>query len=274
MMTRRHLRCAWPILTVALTACVLPLNVTESGSPALVGVIHRDDGTPAVGTRVAITNDQGHTSCAHTTARTFTDSAGVFRFPPTTLVQRWVLIIPPVERFVNWYGVCAGPADSALELAYHGIVSLQYGGERATVDSVNCLRWTWRGRARATCTGPRAVDRLQRGGGWSDANGSGYYRLIAAGLGSENGESGLYVQWVQQSATGSPEVVRETVAIPLAPNSLSILEAKLFAENSGAVCVDVRALRRPPHWYSVVDEVHEAIELRGPGDSRSVVSCP
>ena len=129
----RHLRFGRPILTLALTGCVLPLNVTESGSPALVGIIRRDDGTPAIGARVAITNDQGRRSCAHTSARTFTDSAGVFRFPPTTRVQRWVMIVPAFERFFNWYGVCAGPTDSVLELAYNGYVRLHYdsGGPRS-----------------------------------------------------------------------------------------------------------------------------------------------
>src|SRR5206468_5420250 len=141
------------------------------------------DGTPLIGARVAITNDEGRTSCAHTSARTFTDSAGVFRFPPTTHIQRWIVLVPPVERFFNWYGVCAGPADSALDLAYDGSVRLRGSADRSAGDTLNCLQWTWRGRARATCTGPDAEDRVQWGGGWSDANGSGYYRLIAVSHG-------------------------------------------------------------------------------------------
>jgi hypothetical protein len=64
------------------------------------------------------------------------------------------------------------------------------------------------------------------------------------------------------------------MAISLTPDIFSSLEAKLFAESSGAVCVDVRSVRMPPHWYSLVDEVHEAKELGAPGVSRSVVSCP
>ncbi|MFL5613002.1 MAG: carboxypeptidase-like regulatory domain-containing protein [Gemmatimonadaceae bacterium] len=267
-------RAVWPILTLALTACVLPLNVQESGSPVLVGIIRRDDGAPAIGARVAITNDQGRSSCAHTSARTFTDSAGVFRFSPTTRVQRWVMVVPAFERFFNWYGVCAGPADSALELAYVGYVGVHYGGEGAAVDTLNCLQWRWHGRARATCTGPHAEDKVQWGGGWSDARGSGYYRMIAVSHGAQSAESGVYVQWVQRVAAGQAEVVRETIGISLTPDMLSSLTAKLFVESSGVACVDVRTVQRPPHWYSLVDQVHEAKELRGPGDSRTVVSCP
>ena len=133
---------------------------------------------------------------------------------------------------------------------------------------------TWRGRPRATCTGRNAGDRVQLGGGWSDARGSGYYRLIAVSHGSQSAESGVYVQWVERSPTGPSEVVRETIAIALTPEILSSLEAKLFAESSGAVCVDVRSARQL-HWYDFgLHEVHEAKELRGPGESRAVASCP
>lgn len=262
------------LLALVLAGCVLPLNVHEVGSPVLVGVVRRDDGAPAIGVRVAITNDYGRASCAHTSARTFTDSAGVFRFAPTTYVQRWVMLVPAVERFFNWYGVCAGSADSLLELAYDGYVRLHYGGEGAAVDTLNCLQWSWHGRPRATCTGPGAEDRVQRGGGWSDARGSGYYRLIAVSHGSPSAESGVYVQWVEQSRASPSESVRETIAISLTPDILSSLEAKLFAESSGAACIDVRSVRMPRHWYNLEDEVHVARELRAPGESRPVVSCP
>jgi hypothetical protein len=265
---------AW-ILTFALSGCVLPANIHEPGSPALVGIVHREDGTPAVGARVAITNDDGRASCSHTSARTFTDSAGVFRFAPTTSVQRWVVLVPPIERFFNWYGVCAGASDSTLELTHHGLVRLHNPSEGSVVDTLNCLQWTWRGRPRAMCTGRGAENTVQLGGGWSDARGSGFYRLIAVSHGSASAPSGVYVQWVQHSDTGSSETIRETIAIVLTPDMLSSLEAQLLAERSGAVCVDVRIVRRPPHWYNFVDhEVHEAKELGAPGESHSVVSCP
>jgi hypothetical protein len=266
-------RYAPPILALAVTGCVLPLNIPEAGSPVLVGIVHREDGTPAIGARIAITNEPGRSSCAHTSARTFTDATGVFRFEPTTFVQRWVVVVPPIEKFFNWYGVCAGTSDSGLELTYHGRVRIHYGGEGSKVDTLNCLQWTWQGRHRATCTGPGAENTIQRGGGWSDAHGSGFYRMIAVSHGSASAESGVYVQWVQYGNTGLSETVRETIAISLTPDMLSGLEAKLFAE-LGAVCVDVRSVRWPPHWYSLVDEVHEARELGAPGESHRVVSCP
>ena len=98
--------------------------------------------------------------------------------------------------------------------------------------------------------------------------------MIAVSHGSQGAESGVYVQWVQRGATGQSGIVRETIGISLTPDMLSSLTAKLFVESSGAACVDVRTVQRPPHWYSLVDEVHEAKELRGPGDSRTVASCP
>jgi hypothetical protein len=276
-MFREHvdrIRLARPILILALTGCVLPLNVKEAGSPALVGIVHHDDGTPVIGALIAITNDPGRASCAHTSARTFTDSAGAFRFGPTIFVQRWVILMPPVERFFNWFGICGGPADSLLDLTYDGLVPLHHSADAHAADTLNCLQWVWRGRPRTTCTGPHAEDRIQSGGGWSDARGTGFYRLIAVSHGSASAESGAYVQWVQRGNTGMPEVVRWTIGISLTQDILQSLETKLFVRSSGAACVDVRSVRHPPHWYRLVDEVHEARELRAPGESRVVASCP
>jgi hypothetical protein len=112
------------------------------------------------------------------------------------------------------------------------------------------------------------------GGGWSDARGSGYYRLIAVSHGSADAESGVYVQWVQHRDASGHEAVRETIGISLTPAILQSLEMKLFVRPSGAACVDVRSVRQPPHWYTLVDQVHEAKELGPPGESRSITSCP
>jgi hypothetical protein len=268
----RRIRSARLTLTLALIGC-LPLDVTEAGSPVLVGIVHHEDGTPSIGSRVAITNDNGLASCAHTSARTFTDSAGIFRFAPTTFVRRWVMLFPPVERFWNWYGLCAGPADSVLDLTYEGRVPLHYEAEAHGVDTLSCLQWSWHGRPRATCAGRGADDRIQLGGGWSDARGSGYYRLIAVSHGSAVAESGVYVQWVQHRDASGHEAVRETIGLSLTSAILQSLETKLFVRSSGAACVDVRSVRQPPHWYTLVDQVHEARELGAPGESRTVTSC-
>ena len=262
------------VLALVLTGCVLPLSVKEAGSPALIGIVHRDDGRRAIGARVAITNDGGRSACSHISTRTFTDSAGVFRFGPTIYVQRWVMLIPPVERFFNAYGVCAGPSDSALDFTYEGTVPLQGRKDAQRADTLSCLQWSWRDRPRTTCTGPQAEDQIQLGGGWSDARGSGFYRLIAVRRGVPGAESGVYVQWVQRASAGQPESVRETIAIGPTPDMLQSLETKLFIRQSGAACVDVRSVRQPPHWYALVDQVHEAKELHAPGESNSVISCP
>jgi hypothetical protein len=98
--------------------------------------------------------------------------------------------------------------------------------------------------------------------------------LIAVSHGSPSAESGVYVQWVQRGLSGLPDSVRETTVIAQTPVMFEYLETKLFVEQSGAACVDVRSIRERPHWYTIVDEVHEARELRGPGESHAVVSCP
>jgi len=61
------------------------------------------------------------------------------------------------------------------------------------------------------------------------------------------------------------------VAVPRLDNAR--LKARLYAESSGAACVDVRSIGWPPHWYSLIDEVHAAKELGVPGESRNVASC-
>lgn len=242
------LRSAASLLTLGLTSCVLPLNVSEPGSPSLVGIVTRADGMPAVAARVAVTNDYGNPSCGHTNARAFADSSGIFHFAPTTYVQHWVVFFPPIEKFSNYYAVCAGAADSILARAYEGSVGLGYH-EAPARDTLRCLEWAWQDRTRVTCNGPGAEDRIQSGGAWSDADGAGFYRLIVVRDRSERRDVGVYVQWVQRTNSSPPQRVRQAVALPLPARLISLDTVKVFWMSAGP-CVDLHSTLRARHWYS------------------------
>lgn len=258
---------------LGLSGCVLPVDIKQPGSPTLVGMLRRSDGMPAIGARAAIPDYYSHASCAQIRARTFTDSSGVFRFAPTTYVQHWVMLFPAFERFSNGYAVCAGPSDSTLDRGYEGSVSLGYKAQPAR-DTLRCLEWEWQGRSRVTCTGPDAEDAIQTRGTWRDARGTGFYRLIVVRDRVSDERLGVYLQWVQRNDSGPPERVRETIALPLAARVLTLDEAALYSTSAG-VCVSARSTGRPPHWYSLHQaELHEALLLGAPGETRANTSCP
>jgi hypothetical protein len=260
-------------LLLGLTACVLPVNLPEPGSPTLVGILRRRDGTPAIGARVAITNDYSRSGCMHPSVRGFADSAGVFRFAPTTYVQHWLVVFPPLEKFANLYAVCAGPSDSTLDRAYEGGVSLGYK-EQPAHDTLQCLEWEWEGRSRTTCTGPNADDRIQARGAWRDSRGSGFYRLITVRDRTDDKRLGVYVQWVQRTDSGAPELVRETIALPLARRVWKIDSTALYSTSAGA-CAEVSSRGWKEHWYNLsTNDAHHFILLGAPGETRAIGSCP
>jgi hypothetical protein len=125
-----------------------------------------------------------------------------------------------------------------------------------------------------TCTGPGAEDRIQTSGSWRDSRGSGFYRLIVVRDRISDERLGVYLQWVQRTDSGPPELVRETIALPLVPRLVALDEAALYS-TSGGVCVSVRSTGRPPHWYSLHQaELHDALLLGGPGETHASSGCP
>src|SRR5688500_18199285 len=94
---------------ICTQACFLPLPYTESGSPPLTGVIHRQDGTPASALLVAVSATYDDSTCARARASTTTDSAGRFTLPRTFIRRRGFLLFPAFERFSNSYTLCSGP---------------------------------------------------------------------------------------------------------------------------------------------------------------------
>ena len=257
-----------------LTACVLPVHIVEPASQAITGRYLRSDGTPAVGARVAVTRDYKDATCARADARVMADSSGVFRLPKTFLVRRWIMVIPPFEHFGNVYWVCAGSEDAASHAAYRGYVTL-FDRDTSTVmrDTLTCREWSWQGRTRVTCAGPK--DRaMQSGGSWSSGSDSGFYRLIVVEEGAADRSPDAFLQWVTRAEPGGREMVREMIEVPLAARVFAIEEATLRTSGPGSACVSVRSSGRPAHWYSWDGpHVRAALELGPPGVTRTVASC-
>lgn len=113
----RTLRILAALLPV--TGCI-PVHWVQPASPPLYGRFRQADGTPAAGAGVAVSSDYRDPNRARASHRAYVDSTGVFRLSPTTIVQRWVLVIPPVEHFGNGYHFCAGIDHSLVHVAYQG----------------------------------------------------------------------------------------------------------------------------------------------------------
>ena len=270
-MVRGLLLCS---LVLATSGCFIPVPFNEPGSPVVVGQYRQRDGTPAAGARLAVTHDP-HDPATCTDARVLavTDSAGTFRLPATTVRRRGLLLIPPIERFWNSYGLCLSTADSALHLGATGAVMLG-GSDHAKTDSLACLEWVWQDDAQIACWTAGDSTRPSEGGSWTDAGTTGFYRLIVVHVGRNVRHAGVFLQWVERPATGPPERVRETVALPLAPRPLQIDSTALRFTNGGPACVYVHSTGWPRHWWSwgpVRERV--AFILGPPGDMRPVPNC-
>jgi hypothetical protein len=253
------------------TGGCLPIPNAEPSSPVVVGQYVHRDGTPAVGARVAITDHSMDATCSRARALAVTDSAGAFRLPATTARRAIYPLVPPIDHFQNAYWLCASAADSVLHMAYEGAVPIR---TRARPDSIACLEWAWQGEARVTCR--RAGDRatVQVGGRWEDAGATGFYRLIVVPMAWDARKPGVFLQWVERSGTGSPERVRETTALPLAPMLLAIDAAELRLTREGPACVHVRSTGRARRFWSLGPASESlAVALGAPGQMRVVPSC-
>ncbi|MFL5562944.1 MAG: carboxypeptidase-like regulatory domain-containing protein [Gemmatimonadaceae bacterium] len=253
---------------IALAGCYLPVHFVEPASPLLSGTYLGSDGQPVAGARVAVTShtyDDAH--CRRATVRATTDSAGRFHFQSTTIERKGILLVPAIERFFNAYAICTGATDSSLRIAYIGRVPLR--AELVPPDTVSCLQWMWEGRARSVCSGS-SENPVQVGGSWSDGSSNGYYRLINTGPGWDGRESGVFLQWVERDARDGAQIVRQTIAFPLAPKLLDV-SAALISPPGRSACVRVRSAGRPRHWYSWDQtRLDVSVELGPPGVSREM----
>lgn len=252
-------------LVAATTACI-PVNQIEPASPNIYGTFRDDSGAAIVGVPIAITDESWRDPCGHTVYHAVTDSAGVFHLDATTRVQKWLVLIPPVERFVNLYGVCvpSRTGDGATRVAYRGTVPLRWR-TAPRVDTLACLRFVVRGAQRAVCGTPHD-DRVQTGGRWSAGGTAGSYRLIADHAGRA---SGVFLQWLDRA--GRPVA---TVDFPFPRGKHPEVDRAQLFSDATPTCVRVRTRNDPPHWYtSTPAALDSTFELGAPGVMRAVRGC-
>ena len=259
-------------LALSIGACYLPGKFTEPASPPIVGEFRRANGVPGPGARVAVSSDYRDATCTKASEHATTDSSGEFRLGSTTITRHGAWLVPAIEHFANGYTLCVGTVDTSLRMAYSGTLLLN-GHERERSDSLKCLEWIWEDNSRITCAGPRRAA-LQSGGRWTQGSAVGFYRLIIAGDGLDARKAGVFLQWVQQSDRGPPEIVRATIELPLAPHLLELKEARLSMYQDRASCVSVRSTGKPLHFFSWdMNRVNIALELGPPGETRRVSGC-
>jgi hypothetical protein len=259
------------ILALSVPACYLPLTSVEPASPAIVGEYQWANGAPAAGARIAVTSDSHDVTCAKANGRGTTDATGMFQLGRTTVTRRGVWLVPALEHFGNPYYLCVGPADTTLRMVYSGAVNFYNSAVHA--DTLTCLAWIWQDVARTTCAG-RKEPALQSGGTWIQGSAVGFFRLIITGDGRYDRTTGVFLQWVQHAEVGTPEVVRETIALPLAPRFVLLDDAKLWARTDRPTCVSVRSSGKGPHLFNWdLDHVSVALELGAPGETHRVSDC-
>jgi hypothetical protein len=274
MVSRRHAvrsACVSAVVALGASGCFLPIPFTERASPVVIGRYWHPDGMPSAHARVAVTSHHDDATCARALERATTDSMGVFRLRATTVRRRGLWIVPAIERFGNAYWLCAGDADTPLQMAYAGSVSFVVPS--TVPDSITCLEWGWEGRRRVTCSGPNEARALQTGGSWN-GGAEGFYRLIVIEAAWDAREPGVFLQWVQRSDPSAGETVRETVALPLVAGLLEIEEVWFWLPRGRPPCVSVDSRGKPPRFLSWgPGRERVAFELGPPGQMRRVTSC-
>jgi hypothetical protein len=246
------------------TACI-PYHRTEPLSPPVVGSIRYSDNAPASGMLVAVVGSNWRHPCRDATHWVTTDQQGNFEVPASYVQTRWLLILPPMERFFSVFDVCVGRDSSSLTAAYTGRALLR-GGE--PTDTVRCILWTAGGSPQQSCAG-RSQQSVHTSGSWTTATSNGFYRLLVPTDDSRAQEAKL--QWVQR-LDGDGERVVDSLALPLAPMPLQIERAELHA-SAASTCVIVRSAGGKAHWYSNPQVVATILDLGPPGHATPRPRC-
>lgn len=248
------------------TGCLLA-NQVEPRSPNIYGTLRDDSGAPVAGAVVAIDRESSDEPCARTSYRDVTDSSGVFHLEATTRVQKWIVLVPPIERFANYYGLCiSAAADSALvHVSYDGRVPLAWRSG-PPLDTLACTRLTFNGASHAVCEKPAAPS-IQTGGRWSANGTGGSYRLIT----DANHESGgVFLQWLDSA--GRP--VSTTQLSTPSGKYLMLQSATFGADSADEPCVHVRATNQVRHPFAWAQpKVDSSFALGAPGVLRPVRKC-
>jgi len=253
------------LLAVAIAACPVPIRHTETLAPPIVGVLRHSDGTPIVGAQIGVAYGYAKSPCAQTTSRATTDSAGVFRLVATQKDYRVVWVIPNFDRALPSYLLCVGAGDTLLP-AYNGYGSLD---AEAPPDSVTCLQWEWRERARVTCSG-KAQRAVVEGGRWTAGDTTGWYRLILTREDSGRTRHHLaVVQWLTQPSPGSPATLRATAELPFR-DVLEWVAEPALGEVYGRWCASMITNRKTPFG---VKKEWLRFKLGPPGEVHRVGDC-
>lgn len=211
--------------TGLLSACIpIPTKHFEQITPAVVGTLSLDDGTPAGQYFIAATDDSKDRTCSRPGGRGLTDSLGRFQLPATS-EEKSVFWFTLMENFgLRSYWVCARPAASGapggarVDEAARTVIAGHAQG-----DSLDCLCWHWRDTTRLSCNAASAdkkfpVDRnwkqIIRGGSWTEADVSGSYRVLLVPIEGWEAEARAVVQWVVGGTAGRQNAVRTQMGLP------------------------------------------------------------
>ena len=247
-------------LAAAGAACLpLPVPHTEPVTPAVRGVLHRGDGSPVVGARVAATDDPKDVACHGPGGRAVSDSSGYFQLPAET-VRRRVYWLTLVEKLgLTSYWLCTALSDASDMPVARAYV---FGSERG--DAADCMTWSWEHSRYLACNVPPSHRRITRGGEWADSAGRGTYVIALADDEAWGYESRAFVQWVEPSHAGRPAAVRAVVPVPT--------DAPVLGREGSALEV------RDGQWYVTLTSTKRAgrytrrmrFELGPPGAVRRV----
>lgn len=285
-MTTRHSRGLVLGILVAtaplLAACPVPVSGTQVDSSPVEGRLVREDGRPIANAEVAVSTDWRDSVCGTPRITTRTDDRGQFALPATTHQYKVVWVIPNLDRAPPGFELCA-EVDDALRAAYRGRGSL---GDGASIDSVECIAWTWQEQPRVSCNGRRAYRRaIATGGEWVDsatAGARGFYRLfltseptVVKGYKESHpqGRPYVYVQWVEQNAdTGAAAAryrVRTTVSLPLDRNKVWAVESMQLWQREGHWLASLHGYKHA--FMNDVASTEIVFELGQPGQAKQVV---
>lgn len=265
---RRSFVAALPILATLLAATTgcIPVHQVEPASPNIYGTFVDDSARPVAGAEVAIAGGAWDHPCSNSSYHGTTDSAGIFRLHATTLVRRWDLLFPAMERWGNGYGLCVPLVAGGLPttVAYAGVAyfSRQF---RTHVDTLSCLRFTADGRPHVLCRSTEDAP-MQSGGHWADGVSEGTFRLI---IDPSHDSPGVYLEWLDRHG-----VARSTRSFDFPPGKHpTIVIATLFPNAMRAPCLHVRT-ENLPHWYDWSRAALDStFELGPPGVMHPVRAC-
>ncbi|MGH7520817.1 MAG: hypothetical protein ACREMI_06030 [Gemmatimonadales bacterium] len=152
--------------------------------------------------------------------------------------------VPLFDRVAPAYHVCVGVTDTLVS-AYRGLGSL---GDSAPPDSIDCVEWSWAGRARVTCTG-YVEQPVTTAGQWNDGPATGRYRVLVTqdptvvrNRRRPQLRPHVYLQWLERTETGT-QAVREMVELPI-DSSVSALGLPVIWQRSGNWYVSIRGTKQ------------------------------